>query len=242
MNTKKAIFGLILIFLGIVLLGNSLDLFYFGFRDFFRLLLPLFFIFLGFWLIIRKKKQMDRIEAEIHINQSMGQKSGFHSTTHSDSWTSTSSTGQSRQTGESAHVGTDRPSSEQPNYSNSRMTKYSKFLGDMFIDCTNISLENIEVSMGIGDTEINLAGGHLVPGLNRLIISGFVGDIRVFIPKDISVFVHGSNFIGDIDISGKHTSGFGNNLDYQTTEYNTSTSKLYIAANNFIGDIRVYTT
>ena len=237
MNTKKAIFGLILIFLGIVLLGNSLNLFYFGFRDFFRFLLPLFFIFLGFWLIVRKKKQMDRIQAEIHISESMDQKSGAYSTTY----TETSSTDRSQQTHESTQARTDRPTSEQPNYSNSRMTKYSKFLGDMFIDCTNISLENIEVSMGIGDIEINLSNGQLVQGLNRLIISGFVGDIRVFIPKNISVFVHGSNFIGDIDIAGKHASGFGNNLDYQTAEYNTSTSKLYIAANNFIGDIKVYT-
>ena len=66
-----------------------------------------------------------------------------------------------------------------------------------------------------------------------------MGDIRVLIPPDIQTFVHCSNFVGDIDALGQRTDGFGNNLDAQTAGYNDAEKKLYIAANSFIGDIRI---
>ncbi len=96
--------------------------------------------------------------------------------------------------------------------------------------------------MGIGDLDFSLAGGKLSKGLNRVVISGFIGDLRIFIPRNMAHFVQCSNFIGDIDLAGKRTSGFGNNVDSQSTDYNNADSRIYIAANNFIGDIKTYLT
>jgi lia operon protein LiaF len=120
--------------------------------------------------------------------------------------------------------------------------KFSKALGDLLIDCNGQDLKNVEVSFGIGDLEIRLQGGRLASGLNRMVVSGFIGDIRIYIPRDMPYLTHCSCSIGDIDLAGRRTSGFGNCIDSQSEDYDTAEAKLYLAVNNFIGDLRVYTT
>jgi lia operon protein LiaF len=110
----------------------------------------------------------------------------------------------------------------------------------MYIDCNGINLQNVEVSMGVGDVDIRLAGGRLSEGLNRMVISGFVGDVVILAPKDMPLFIHTSAFVGDVDLLGRRGSGFGNTLDHQTENYPGATAKLYIAINCFISDIRVF--
>jgi lia operon protein LiaF len=110
----------------------------------------------------------------------------------------------------------------------------------MFIDCNGVSVQNVEVSAGFGDLEIKLHGVILGEGLNRLIISSFIGDIRIMAPSDMAVFTHCSNFVGDVEVMGKRASGFGNSIDAQTANYQDSDRKLYVACNSFIGDIKIY--
>jgi len=110
----------------------------------------------------------------------------------------------------------------------------------MYVDCSGIELQNVEIGNFLGDVEVKLHGGNLAPGLNRMIISGFIGDVRVLVPQGMAVFAQSSNFIGDIEMMGKRSSGFGNSLDAQTANYAEAESKLYIASNHFIGDVQVY--
>jgi predicted membrane protein len=56
----------------------------------------------------------------------------------------------------------------------------------------------------------------------------------------MAVFTQSSNFIGDIEMMGRRSSGVGNSLEAQTPGYNEAEAKLYIATNHFIGDVRVY--
>jgi len=129
---------------------------------------------------------------------------------------------------------------QQPGYNGGGKLKYDKFFGDMFIDCNGMDLQNVEASVFIGDIEIKLHGGVLAPGLNRMIISGFIGDVRILVPPDMAVFAQTSNFIGDSDLMGRRSTGFGTTLDAQTPNYGTAEKKLYIASNFFIGDIKVF--
>jgi lia operon protein LiaF len=122
----------------------------------------------------------------------------------------------------------------------SNRARYNKFIGDMFVDCGGVDLQNVEIGSFIGDVEIKLHGGKLARGLNRMIVSGFIGDVRVLVPEGMAVFCQSSNFIGDIEMMGKRSSGFGNSIDAQTPNYSEAEAKLYIASNHFIGDVRVY--
>jgi len=229
MDSRKVVFGLILVLIGLLLLGRSFDLFYFTFGELFRLLIPLAFIFLGAWLIIRKKSQEDRLKAHMKHRESSVQ--------------AATAPGQAQQYGPKDTTGFQgagpQPAAPGADVEAGKV-KYSKFLGDLFVDGTNVNLQNVEISMGIGDVEIKLHGGRLAPGLNRMIISGFIGDIRVFIPQDMPFHAHCSNFIGDIDAAGQRAGGLSNTIESQSADYDTAESKLYIAANNFIGDIKLF--
>ena len=217
MSAGKITFGLILILVGFILLGNSLDFFDFDAGDVIRFLLPFIFIGLGIKLIIKKKREEEKLR-ETFASQQAGQS------------TSTTSNNNSSKTSKA---------SEAPHREGNKL-KFSKILGDMYINFSNQPLENIDISCGIGDLEIKTEGGKLSQGLNRIIISGFIGDIRIFIPKTMPNFVQCSNFIGDIDMSGRRSEGFNNNIEHCSDDYNSAESKLFIQVNSFIGDVRIY--
>ncbi len=238
MSHKKLIFGLILIIVGFFLLLNTLDLLYYTFEDVMRFLVPTAFIAIGIWLIVRRRKQeqypkTDREQTTFTYQQSAPETPPRPSEIH-EAQARATFTRTSAQAGADARY-TDAPAGMTPE----GKLRYSKTFGDMFIDFTDMGLANVEVSSGFGDVELKVHGGKLDPGLNRIVISGFIGDIRVMIPRDMEVFVHCSNFIGDVEALGRRASRFSNNLDAHTSNYNDAERKLYIAANSFIGDIRV---
>ncbi len=237
MSGKTVIFGLILILLGLIFFGRSTGMYFLSVN----LVLPLILVAVGIWLIVRKKKQIDQVRVQSVMEDfASGQRS--------------SSTGTARPAGpdtrnfaeqqasESASAGPYQAGphvAETPSQDPRGGLKYSKTFGDMYINCTGISLENIEVSSFLGDIELKLHGGTLTRGLNRIVISGFIGDARVYLPKDMAFFTQCSNFIGDIDLEDKRTSGFSNNVEMRSADYESAESKVYIAINSFLGDIRV---
>ncbi|MBD3401258.1 hypothetical protein GF420_00050 [candidate division GN15 bacterium] len=225
MSNRKVIFGLVLVLIGLLLLGNSVGVFYFDFGDFVRLAIPLALIVAGGWLIIRRRQK----EAEM-ARASYEQTAAGGATPGS-------------QQNYGGAPPPPPPSSPPPQAGQANGTgrmRYNKTFGDMFIDLTGTSLLNVEVSSMFGDTEIKLHGGELQPGLNRMIVSGFLGDLRVLVPPEMPVMVHASSFAGDIDVLGRRSDGFGNNIELQTENYKDAERRLFIAVNHFLGDIRIY--
>ncbi|MEW6049944.1 MAG: cell wall-active antibiotics response protein LiaF [Candidatus Zixiibacteriota bacterium] len=228
MEKKSIIFGLILVALGALLLLKTLNIHLFSF------VLPVALIIFGAWLITRHKNRERQHGVEYDFSYTdAGSTAGGPA--QSQTYGSSSARGPSY-AGASGQPGW---TSEAPQFEAGKV-KYSKFLGDMHIECQNVNLQNVEVSMFIGDLTVNLRGGRLTGGLNRMIISGFLGDVQILAPRDFPLYVHCSGFVGDVEVLGKRASGFGNSLDSQTDNYAGAESKLYIATNNFIGDIRVY--
>ena len=244
MKSRQVIFGLALVAIGALLLARAADwlcLEYYYVKDY---ILPLGLVALGLWLIIRKKRQEDRISSsgqqihtdlgDIHIHTSPP------SPPPPPPEPGTTGDFAKQQAKPEQDFGTGTSTGESPSWSEPGKTKFSKAFGDMFIDCKGQPLQNIEISGGVGDLEIRLHGGILSTGLNRVIISGFIGDVRVYVPPDMAYFAHCSNFIGDIDMAGRRASGFGNNIDGQSTDYDKASDKIYIAVNSFIGDIKIF--
>jgi lia operon protein LiaF len=228
MNLRTIIFGVILILGGLILLGNRLEFFYISMRDVFQFFFPVALIFLGFWLIVRRHR-IERSQAQAGRVEGTGQERSSQPETEPP--VPPEVIGREEQTG----------TSQRATSSVKGKRRYSKTLGDIFIDFEGIEIQTVEVSSVIGDIEIKLHGGTLSPGLNRMVISGFIGDVRILVPIDMPVFAQCSSFIGDIELLGRRTSGFGNNIDGQTANYEEAESKLYIASNTFIGDARIYT-
>jgi lia operon protein LiaF len=246
MEKRKVIFGLILVGIGFILLARSLDLIDFSFGEFRRYIWPTILIGIGLWMVLRKRGPAINVQ---YFSSSSGK---------SQTWSSQSQTGSAKP----ATPGLDPSQAIPPNFVHAEprqddmakgtrlgespsstsegRVKYGKFLGDLFIECDGIDLRNVEVSGGVGDVEIRLRGGKLSPGLNRMVVSSMVGDVRITIPRTIAWYAQGSNFVGDIEIGENRTSGFGNQIEGQSADYASAQSKVYIAINSFVGDVRVH--
>ncbi len=249
MNKSTFVIGGLLIFFGLFFLMDSIGVVVIDIGDLISFMVPFSLIGFGVWLIVRKKDEKSKtISVTIHADAKSydspvpePQKTEYTE----DPVAAASETGKpagptpppkSKKSTESSH----QESSDYQNFETTGRLRYNKVLGDMFIDCKGRSLSNVEISVGLGDLELILNEGILSKGLNRVVISGFVGDIRIFISKETAFFCHCSNFIGDIDLGGQRSSGLSNTLEFSTPDYDQAESKLYVAANSFLGDIRVY--
>jgi hypothetical protein len=245
-----------MVLVGLVLLANALGFFAVSPQDIFRSFLPLFFIGLGVWLIMRRKQREDRDRMSFHMEHANDPYSSSVNSNMKDSGSATASSQDSGSgspegdVGDMSDLGTSQRFYSSSNYEQTYQAnggrqsadgkvRFAKTFGELTADMDLMSLRDVEISMGIGDLEVRLKGGVLTDGLNRMIISGFLGDIRILVPQNIPLFVHCSNFVGDIESMGKRTSGFGNNIESQSPDYSSASRKLYIACNNFIGDIRI---
>lgn len=245
-NRNIALFGLVLLVIGLTLMGQTFNLFYLS--NISDMLIPLIFITLGVWLIIRRKRKDAEEKAQAHFEvhwqsdptvQTTPARPAGPDTYRPEPAPESFAEAQARQHGSTAGFD-DIRFSASPSPGEPGRLRYSKAVGDMFIDLKGSNLQNVHVSGGLGDLEIRIHGGILVEGLNRIIISGFIGDIRIFVPPDMAIFAHCSNFIGDIEVMEKRAGGFGNNVDAQSANYGSASKKLYIAANAFLGDVKIY--
>ena len=234
MSNRKIFMGLILVLIGFLLLARTLDFYVFSFHDLIGFIFPVLLIGAGLWVLAHRRGQKQSAEAgyeaasdSVHVSNQPPPTPKVQVGPTPVPPPPGSSTGSAR-------------ASQSPESTSPGRARYSKFIGDMFIDCNGVDLQNIEIGNFLGDVEVKLHGGKLAPGLNRMIISGFIGDVRVLVPEGMAIFAQSSNFIGDIEMMGRRSSGFGNSLDAQSANYSEAESKLYIASNHFIGDVRVY--
>ena len=238
MSGRKIIVGLLLVAFGVLLLSRTMGFWDFTVSELAGFMVPISLIALGLWILARTRSREQAAQAEQAPlpppDYGIPQPIRPHDSPRRTSPPPVSARPGATGGGESTRT------SATPDAGTTGKTRYSKFIGDRFIDCSGMDLQSLEVSSFLGDVEIKLHGGRLAPGLNRMIVSGFIGDVRILVPEGMAVSAQSSNFIGDIEMMGRRSSGIGNSLDAQTKDYADSPSRLFIASNHFIGDVRVY--
>jgi predicted membrane protein len=117
---------------------------------------------------------------------------------------------------------------------------YFKAFGDHNLDMKNIDLDGMDCSTIFGDQSVNLSGGRLKSGVNRLSISTTFGDITVIIPATMATKAYGSTTFGDLYILEQSSSGISNHLTRQSDNYDSAEEKLFITATATFGSIKIY--
>lgn len=92
----------------------------------------------------------------------------------------------------------------------------------------------------LGDLTLDLRSIELDSGLHRTTASVGLGDIDVMVSGDVAVRVVAENALGDIDLPGPtRVEGGSETVTYQSSGYETASTKLEVLLRTSIGDITV---
>jgi predicted membrane protein len=122
--------------------------------------------------------------------------------------------------------------------SQSRLSEF-RVLGDSRHAGYTGEIDGADISHFIGDVELNLTGAQLKPGVNKLHVSMFIGDIRITIPAGMAVSASGSVAFGDVRIFDRKEEGIFLSVREKSSGYDSAEKKLHISCAAFIGDITI---
>ncbi|MCM3127373.1 cell wall-active antibiotics response protein LiaF [Paenibacillus provencensis] len=126
-------------------------------------------------------------------------------------------------------------------YNDGSKLNKSTFIGEIKLGDEYYELKPTNISQFIGDTVIDLTKAQIPYGETRINISAFIGDIKVFTPRDmdLGIIVNSNSFIGDMTVLSETKSGFMGNVSAQTPNYKEAEKKVRIVVSVFIGDVKV---
>jgi lia operon protein LiaF len=117
----------------------------------------------------------------------------------------------------------------------------SGFIGDVVLGRDYWDLQPLAISHFIGDTLIDLTKATIPYGETKIVVSTFIGDVKMLVPADldVEVAVTASSFVGDMHVLDRHESGMFRNLQTETPYYRESERKIKLVVSAFIGDVFV---
>ena len=117
----------------------------------------------------------------------------------------------------------------------------STFIGDFHMGKEVFSLKPMNISSFIGDTVIDLTKAQIPYGETKIVISHFIGDVKVFVPEDmdLGISLTTNSFIGDMKLLDHKRGGFMGSAQEETPHYMEAGKKVRIIVSVFIGDVKV---
>ncbi len=122
----------------------------------------------------------------------------------------------------------------------------SNYRGDVFAgfgnytsDLSGKEIHRESYSHGVGDFDLDLTRAVMHDGENLVRASLGMGDLSVIVPRDLAVRVHASAGMGEANVFGQHSGGFGPTLTFQSDDYTSAPRKLNLEASVGLGEVRV---
>lgn len=125
-------------------------------------------------------------------------------------------------------------------YGNKTYNK-STFIGDFYMGKEVFTLKPMNISAFVGDTVIDLTKAQIPYGETKIVISHFIGDVKVFVPEDmdLGISLTTSSFVGDMKLLDHKRGGFMGSAQEETAHYREAGKKVRIIISVFIGDVKV---
>ncbi len=112
-------------------------------------------------------------------------------------------------------------------------------LGEFAPDLSGKEIRRENYSHGFGDFDLDLTRAVLRDGENVVRASHGLGDLTVRVPRELAVRVHASAGMGEANVFGQHSGGFGPTLTFQSDDYASATRKLDLEASVGLGAVKV---
>lgn len=121
---------------------------------------------------------------------------------------------------------------------NSYRREVSSLLGD-FILRHRFELYDMKINNGLGDVKIDLSQAIIAHGDTTIEIFAGLGDVQLYVPYDLDVYVQASVLIGTLDVLNYKQSGFTRRTQTKSAGYNEATKRVNILVTLGIGDVDV---
>ncbi|MFC7062597.1 cell wall-active antibiotics response protein LiaF [Halobacillus seohaensis] len=103
----------------------------------------------------------------------------------------------------------------------------------------NWKVEPMNLWNGIGDYHFDFTKAFIPDGDTPIIVRGWIGDVKMLIPKNIPFRVEAKMKTGDIKVMNQDASGLQRELTYETEDYKTASRRLSLYIDYSIGSINV---
>lgn len=120
-----------------------------------------------------------------------------------------------------------------------RKMKKGFSIGDVSLKKSNWSLEPMELYNTIGDYFIDFSKAYIPERETKVVLHGWIGDVKMIIPEDIPVMVQARIKVGDIRVFDNQSEAINRSLFYKSNGYDETTRKLNILIELKIGSIRI---
>lgn len=115
----------------------------------------------------------------------------------------------------------------------------SSLIGDINMGREMFHLEDLQLWNGIGDVDLDLTRAIIPEGESKILISGWIGDVDVIVPKDLPIWVEVQIRAGEIQLFGKNEGGLSREQTFKSVGYDEAEKKVRMIIDLKIGDIRV---
>lgn len=115
----------------------------------------------------------------------------------------------------------------------------NRFIGDIHLKIQSADFKGGSASTFIGDQRFDLRGIAITGGERTFVVSGFIGDATIIMPKTIPYAIQVNAGVGDFVIFGRKEGGIGINKYYKSPDYDGAASRLYVRISFMIGDVTI---
>jgi hypothetical protein len=96
-----------------------------------------------------------------------------------------------------------------------------------------------EITLGVGDIELDMTHANIPAGETRIRAFGFVNGIRLIVPEGVGVIVSSMAFLTEAKIfDQKHTRFFAAS-QFASDDYETAERKVHLDLSYFVADVKV---
>jgi len=100
-------------------------------------------------------------------------------------------------------------------------------------------LKDSSVWFVFGEVNLDLSTAILEQEETTIIVQGVIGDIDIRIPEEIGVWVDASLAVGPIDVELHNEHGILSKVNWQSSNYATSTNRVKLIISFIVGDIDI---
>lgn len=217
--SSSMIWNLIGIGIGLYFLGRNMGFIHLSIGELVPYIIPVLLIIFGLNIMFKPRKVKSNTDFNTDPDLNM-------------EWSSTS---------KQADPDTFDKSYKDETYNSTNTINKSNFIGDVYLGQDFWELQPLNVSHFIGDTVVDLTKAQIAYGETKIMVSAFIGDVKIFVPNDIEleVSVTFSSFIGDSHVFDRKEGGMLSNMKYEPKDYQIAEKRIRIIVSMFIGDLKI---